>query len=106
METGQITGYKCLRVAEILDAVFADLQAAKRNDCSKSCSHEKRGSVTGQPKARLNSNGVELGVVRTRQRTVLVRHAEREAPGVRDLEEVAKTPVTSRAHRVSVNLTI
>ena len=38
----------------------------------------------------LKSNGVKLMVVRTGQRTVLVKHAEREAQGVGDFEEVAK----------------
>ena len=36
--------------------------------------------------------------MRTGQRTVLVKHTETEAPDVGDFEEVAKTPVTSRAH--------
>ena len=46
----------------------------------------------------LKSNGAIVKVVRTGQRTVLVKRTEMEAPDVRDLEEVAKTPVTRRAH--------
>ena len=46
----------------------------------------------------MKSNGVRLKVVRTGQWTVLVKHTETKAPDVEDFEEVAKTPVTSKAH--------
>ena len=59
---------------------------------------EAEGLVRVNPERELKSNGTQFKVVRTVQRTVLVKQTKTAAPDVRDSEEVAKTRVTIRSH--------